>query len=358
MFHLARGLRSLGHTIEIAAPADEPELHDAFTRKGLPFHNIPLDARLPFKAIFQLRTLLKRNTYTHIHVHGHRAAYIARPATATVRNRPKVIYTVHGYHPPHYPRAFDRWLVNTLERWLAGVTDAFICVSESVRNELETAIPNISAPRYVVENGIPACLLSPSQFQQYRHEGRSRFGISDKAFVLGTVARLQWQKGIHRLLQAFSSLNESIPQPIYLFIAGDGPDRTKLETLAKDLSLQDRCIFAGYCDNAKTIYPIMDLFVLPSLWEGLPLTILEAWDAGIPVVATNVSGTRDIIEDGVNGFLADDSTEGIACAIGRALDSSSQFSDIVKNATGCLLERFSVGGMVEQTVNVYTIVKP
>jgi len=353
VFHLARGLRDLGHSIEIAAPSDEPALRERFHTEGLPFHDIPLDDRLPFNAFFQLQAVIERRSFSHVHVHGHRAAFITRPATAMLHNAPPLVYTVHGYHPPYYPRALERLLVNGLEWGLSAFTDAFICVSASVRDELEAALPNLSAPRFVIDNGIPTYAVSPERFQQLRVENRKRYGISENAFVIGIVARLQWQKGVERLIQAFSSLRQT-PSPLYLLIVGDGPDRSRLERLAREKSITDRCVFTGYCSNTEAMYPTMDLFVLPSLWEGLPLTVLEAWNAGIPVVAANVSGTRDVIEDNINGYLAENSTEGITQAIQRALTSTSQFPAIIQNATESLNERFSVERMVQQTAAVYS----
>ena len=142
----------------------------------------------------------------------------------------------------------------------------------------------------------------------YRAKGRKEYKIPEEGFVIGTVARLHWQKGVSRLLKAFKAVQTDFPNA-YLLIVGDGPEKKSLNKLANSLDLGANCIFAGKFTDMNKIYPIMDLFVLPSHWEGLPLTVLESWNAGIPVAATDVSGSRELIEDSVTGFLAKNSIE-------------------------------------------------
>lgn len=124
-------------------------------------------------------------------------------------------------------------------------------------------------------------------------------------FRLMTAGRLTEQKGIDTLLKAFSKMKPHLKKPVQLWIVGDGPLRSSLEDLAAYLGIQDDVFFLGWRDREtlKTFYSSVDLFVLPSNDEGMPNVVLEAMAMGLPVVATSVAGTRELIQEGKNGYL-------------------------------------------------------
>ena len=125
------------------------------------------------------------------------------------------------------------------------------------------------------------------------------------AFRLMTAGRLTEQKGIDTLLQAFAKMKPHLQKPVQLWIVGDGPLRSSLEDLTAYLGIRDDVFFLGWRDREtlKTFYSSVDLFVLPSNDEGMPNVVLEAMAMGLPVVATNVAGTRELICEGKNGYL-------------------------------------------------------
>jgi glycosyltransferase involved in cell wall biosynthesis len=349
---LSYALRTEGLEVEITAPTDNASKHNKIERYGIPFHPLPLPSSYPLAALFRLRTLIRSGGFTHIHVHGHRAACIVRLAMLLLKNAPPLVYTVHGYHPAHYPRAIARFIANGIEKLLSPFTNAFICVSNSTRAELLQAVSWIEQRCFIVENGVSIGI--PSQFiiDDFRNCFRSEWEIPDDAFIIGTVARLHWQKSIHRLLEAFASLSEEFDQDI-LVIVGDGPEEERLENLAEELGIDDRCLFFEYMSDVHSMYMAMDLFVLPSLWEGLPLTVLEAWCAGTPVVVTDVSGSRDLVEDGLDGFVAENSVQGIADAIRRARRSANLFPEMIDHAHRKYLKQYTPRTMLERTRAVY-----
>ncbi len=348
---LSQGLIQKGHRLEIISPGDNPDQLEQINQLGIQHHSIPLNSASLFKSIFRLRKLIRLGLYTHIHVHGHRAAFVIRLAYLCAWNKPELIYTVHGYHPAHYSKFFERWIGNGVEWILSPLIAAFICVSASTREELLKSVPGVASRCKVLENGILINSFNEETRLESRRELRNHMNIPENTFVLGTIARLQWQKGIDRLIEATEELSHHYDD-LALVIVGDGPEKDKLKNLAANLHSADLCIFAGHKKNARQYLSMFDLFVLPSLWEGLPLTVLEAWDAGIPVVVTDVPGSRDLVKDEITGWIAENSVQGIVDAVQHARKSEI-LSSIIQNAHQKLIRHFSAERMVERTEKVY-----
>jgi glycosyltransferase involved in cell wall biosynthesis len=133
---------------------------------------------------------------------------------------------------------------------------------------------------------------------------RAELGIPAGALVVGTVGRLVEVKRQDLLLAAFAELRERGRHPhTRLLIVGDGPERTRLESLARQLHVAEQTIFAGYQQEPERMLRAMDLFVLTSRHEGLPLALLEAWAAGLAVVSSNVGAIPQTIMHGISGML-------------------------------------------------------
>jgi glycosyltransferase involved in cell wall biosynthesis len=140
--------------------------------------------------------------------------------------------------------------------------------------------------------------------------------------VIGMVARLDLQKGFEYLLRAVRELCNSF-EALKVVIVGDGPDRAAIQKMIEEFGLQSNVVLAGQQSDMPGVYAAMDIFVLPSLNEGLPMTILEAMAASRPVVATRVGAIPKVINDGENGLLVDPKdTDGLRNALARLLSDS------------------------------------
>jgi glycosyltransferase involved in cell wall biosynthesis len=192
-----------------------------------------------------------------------------------------------------------RRLYAYIERRLAHVTDRIICVSEAERQA--ALVRAICPPErlVVIPNGLDIEAFDRMAAAEVE---RGQFGLTDGDFVIGTVGRLDPQKGHAHLLRAAALVLERHPEARFL-IVGDGELRSVLEQQARDAGIADRVVFVGRYEPAAALYRLMDLFVLPSLWEGAPYSPLEAMAAGLPVVCSDVGGCRDIVADGETGFL-------------------------------------------------------
>ena len=180
------------------------------------------------------------------------------------------------------------------------------------------------------------------------------FGLPPTARIIGSVGRLFPQKAHHILLDAFGQIAERWPE-VYVVIVGDGPLRIDLEAQARQIPGGERVVFAGSQPQVEAWLAYFDLFALSSAWEGLPTVLLESMAAGVPVVATAVSGTVELIQPGQTGFLAppNDPTA-FAAALDAALrQSSADQHAMVAAARQFVEERFSITAVARQYEQLY-----
>jgi glycosyltransferase involved in cell wall biosynthesis len=183
--------------------------------------------------------------------------------------------------------------------WLNRITeplnDRVVCVSQQVA---DFVVRQVGIPRQktvVIPNGIA---LRDFEHLPTQQQARTALALSSDQMLIGTVARLDPVKRLDVLLQAMKSLRD-----VYAVIVGDGPERTRLETMSGRSELAGRVHFAGQQDDVQAWLAAMDMFVLSSDWEGMPNAMLEAMAARLPVVATAVGGTPEVVVDGVTGLL-------------------------------------------------------
>jgi glycosyltransferase involved in cell wall biosynthesis len=177
-----------------------------------------------------------------------------------------------------------------------------ICVSDAVRLPLAEHYGFSDRQLITIHNGIDVGRFRPDP--ALRARARESWRIPDAAVVFGTVGRLHPRKGSRLTLDTFDDLCRSRPSmDLRLVMVGDGPERTALETRARDRGLEDRVVFAGQTDRPQEIYPGFDVFLMPSLNEGLPLALVEAMASGCCPVATAVGGIPEVLVNRALGWL-------------------------------------------------------
>jgi glycosyltransferase involved in cell wall biosynthesis len=227
-------------------------------------------------------------------------------------------------------------------------TDGIICVSRAVRDSFAAA--GIRGDRLrVVRNGIE--ITSPPSVD--RREIRRRLGIADDATMVLTVARFTEQKGHRVLLNAIPGVVARVPRARFVWV-GEGTLRGELQAEVRGRGLADSVRFTGRRDDVPELLAAADAFALPSRFEGLPLVVLEAMAAGLPVVATRASGTAEAIEDGVEGRLVEQHD---AAAFGEALVEvlldRGLAARLGSGGRARVREAFSATRMGEQTLAAY-----
>jgi glycosyltransferase involved in cell wall biosynthesis len=230
-----------------------------------------------------------------------------------------------------------------------GISHA-VAVSEHLRRYIIDTFDVPEALVTTIPNGIDVARFTvPLDISVLRRE----LGIREGDIVVGSVGRLMEQKGMAYLLKAFARLIRR-GDPMKLVIVGDGELRHDLERLAQDLQLGDRVVFTGIRKDIPDLMRLFDVFALPSLWEGQPLTVVEAMAAGKPVVATDVGGNAEILKHGEFGVLVpprDDNA--LAGAIGALLSDPARAGELGRKAASYAARELTSASMVRKYEEVF-----
>lgn len=237
-----------------------------------------------------------------------------------------------------------------LERALAARTYRVVACCEVVGQFYQRQVGVSSSKVAVVYNAVR---FGARPRAADRAPARAALGLPEDAIVLGTLGRLTEQKGQRLLLQAVSRLAAEHPN-LVLFLAGVGPLRDELEAEAGQLGIVDRVRFLGMRRDRENLYAAMDIFVLPSQWEGLSLALVEAMGAGRAVVATSVGGNPEVVTDGRTGLLvpAFDSSA-LTDALGQMISDPEQRTALGEAAATEARTRFSIEEHVSQLAALY-----
>lgn len=252
------------------------------------------------KAFWKLYSLMRKKGFDIVHCHSSKAGILGRLA-AWLAGVPKILFTVHGWGINEYQSWPVRFFYTWAERLAGAVSSKVVCVSESDFFKGQNLRLVANDKLSVIYNGVP---------EPQRKEGalRRELNIKKEDIIIGTVARLAPQKDPLFLLEAAGRMikySGSGPGEgrLYFVLIGDGPLRAKCEEFVNSKGLNGRVFLLGAREEAAELVQDFDVFVLFSRWEGLPLTIIEAMLAGVPVVANAVGGVGELVEHQKTGYL-------------------------------------------------------
>jgi glycosyltransferase involved in cell wall biosynthesis len=340
---LALGLAARRHRVGITCLEEEGELAAALRDSGVSVSLVACPGVRPnFFPHAKLSAHVAARGCNVVHAHN---GVWAKAALASCSVRvPAMVSTLHGF-------AYgEGWQSEPLRWWGALHADVVVAVSASLRRHLvqRTRIP--ASKVTVLANGIDTARFAPG-----RRSGtiRSRFGIAPRAPLIGCVARLDPIKNHALLLASLKLVLQSLPHT-RLLLAGEGPLRLQLGALVAEMGLSRSVIFAGAFADTAPLYRDLDVFVLPSLSEGTSISVLEAMASGVPVVATAVGGTPDLLADGACGLLVPSgAAAAMASAIIRLLRDSELRSQLAANGRERVTSTFSLLAMVTAYEELY-----
>ncbi|MCS6289247.1 MAG: glycosyltransferase [Nitrospira sp.] len=293
-----------------------------------------LDPRVPFG----IQKILKSVQPQVVHVHGGRAAFFLALTGSTVPS----VYTVHGFHFVYKPFP-SRWLGREAERFALSRANQVIFVSQFDQHLAKThGLLSANTTDCVIHNGIPCLSVSMDERGQ---EG-----------LVGFVARLEPQKDPLLFLDSLEELPDH-----RAVIIGTGSLEMTVRKAIEHKRLEDRVTMLGGLSHEETLKAMRDLqvLVMTSRWEGLPLIPLEAMRTGVPVVAADVGGMREIIEDGRSGVLVVNRTAtAIALAVKRVCQDKDLRVKLVNEARARVGEMFSEQTMLSRVREVYEKIAP
>jgi len=286
-------------------------------------------------------------------VHSRSWGAIEAVPAAKLARVPRVIHSEHGrdINTMHG----DPWRRRVLRRFCYAIADNVFAVSNELRDHYAQQL-KISASRIeVIPNGVDATRFRPAPSDTRL---RMLLGLSDDVIVLGTVGRLDPVKDHRTLLHAAETLAQA-GTPVQVVMVGEGPEAKRLQAVVNDSPwLRDRVTFAGESASPENWLNSFDIYVLPSLSEGMSNSLLEAMSTGLPCVATRVGSNADLVEDGRSGFLvpAGDAAA-LACSLAKLAASKKlrlQFGEHARNKADA---QFSLRSMIENYTRLYAVNK-
>jgi len=358
-FFLTKALAELGHEVHYVTDVTE----NARFHKNVTIHKLGTPA-LKHKANFygyalnhfvgnifafkETSSVLIQEGFDFDVIHCHGA--LSSLPISMMRNKVPLLFTIHDPTPYlcHYESSFERLIRKThcrlIDMNIWRRANRIITVSKAIRNELARwGIP----PEKVttIYNGVNTDFFRPAALTK---NALDKYAIKNPYCLF--VGRLTRRKGVHYLLQAL------VKADVNCVIVGDGPERNNLISLAKKLEILNRATFTGFIpvEDLRRLYAGAEFFVLPSMAEGVALTILEAMSSGLPVITADIPGASEVVLDGYNGFLvAPRDVEALSSKIQALAKERETCKNMGNNARRFVTKNFSWRSIAEKTVEAY-----
>jgi len=300
--------------------------------------------RLSFKIIKELYTIIKNKNIHILRTHRYRSNLYGRIA-GWLAGVPVIISSVHDNY--RSDKKIERRLIN---KFLSKITDKIVAVSESIKKDIIKYDKIDPSKIEVIKNGVDTLIFRP---QSKDYELLKSLGINNDEIVIGFVGRIVPAKGLEYLLEAFSYVKKELNN-IKLLIVGDGAILRNLKNYSIELGISEYTIFTGERQDIQKILPCIDIFVMPSIAEGLPNALLEAMASGKPIVTTKIGGIPEIIKDRFNGLIIPDkNSEILAKAIKELITDKDLSEKLGKNARYFIIENYSIEAITKKWEDLY-----
>lgn len=357
-FHMPfiRRLKSLGHSVDAAFKDNSHE------KAGLDFSGIDniyeiSFARSPYsldniKAYKELKKLLKTNNYDLVHCHTPMGAVVTRMAAKSLRKKGlKVIYTAHGFHFYKGASKFNWMTFYNVEKYLAKYTDCLITINQEDYNLAKKDFTATKKILYIPGVGVDLSEFAPKTNDQ-KLALHKEYGYDENTFIMIYPADFSHRKNQYMLFEALKIVIEK-HKNIRLLLPGPIQNATEHKLYCEQEGLNDYVEFMGYRRDIDKLDALADVSVSSSRQEGLPINLIEAMAIGNPIIATDVRGNNDLVQDSINGYLVSlNDSQAMAVRIIDLIENPSTIDQFGAESIR-QVEQYSESAVLDKMIDVY-----
>lgn len=302
------------------------------------------------QAFWSLYRLFRQNKFDIVHTHSSKTGVIGRLA-AKLAGVPMIVHTVHGFAFPAAKNKFEKNIFLMME-WLGTkCSDKIICLHEADKRIAIDKLGAKDSQLAILANGVDTMKFSPALVDE-KNNIREELGLPVNVTVIGMVGRLWKQKNPHALVNVALSILEKRNDVHFVFI-GDGEFKASLIQQVKNKDKEEYIHFLGWRNDSERILKSFDIFTLPSLWEGMPLAILEAQATGLPCVVSNIQGNNTLVNDH-NGLLVDlDKSDSYIRQLLMLIDNASLRNKLGEAGLESILSSHDINKRINKLSSLY-----
>jgi len=329
--------------VDVIVASSGGNLEEELKRHDIPHRQLNLDTKFElgpkvFLSALKLSEIIREERVDIIHAHSR----VSQAATffASRRTRAKYVTTCHGYFKKRLRGIFDTW------------GDRVIAISDAVKRHLREDLGVTEGRVELIYNGVDPDRFSKQYSVEEALRIRRSIGLKDGP-VIGTIGRLSGIKGQKFLIEAMAGVISEMPNAQAILV-GDGDEERSLKNLARSLKVEDSVYFISSDPDTGKFLAVMDIFIFPSVKEGLGIALLEAMASGRACIASRVGGVSDIIEDGSNGVLVEAGDVGAITESALSLLSDQAARERMGGRGRALVrEKFSLDLMTDKVIRLY-----
>ncbi|MHD0317361.1 glycosyltransferase family 4 protein [Fusobacterium sp. THCT1E2] len=353
-------LQNMGYTVHVACNFEKGSscsfekvqiLKEILKKLNVKYYQINFERNIlkigdNLKAYKEVKNILTENKYKFLHCHSPIGGVIGR--IAGYKAQIKVIYTAHGFHFFKGAPLINWLLYYPVEKYLSKYTDILITINQEDYKRAQT----FSAKKVEYIPGVGIDIEKIKNIKVNRKEKRAEIGLNDENIVLLSVGELNKNKNHSVVIKALAKISNP---NIYYLICGQGKLKRELLNLAKKLNLEKNVKILGFRRDVYEIYKISNIFIFPSLREGLSVALMEGICCNLPVLCSNIRGNIDLIKDGKNGFLIENNIEKYVEKIKFLLNDTKIYQDL-EMMNKEIIEDVDTKNIEEKMINIYKII--
>ncbi|MEH7096689.1 glycosyltransferase family 4 protein [Neobacillus vireti] len=351
-FHIPflKWFREQGWEVHVAASGDL-KLPYVDKKYNISIQRSPFN-KINIKAYMELKELIKKNNYKIIHCHTPMGGVITRLAARQSRQvGTKVIYTAHGFHFCKGAPILNWILYYPAERLLSRFTDCLITINQEDFNLAQNHNFKAKSIKHVHGVGVNTQIFSPAK-ESKKIQLRKNHGYNAHDFLMFYAAEFNENKNQKLLIDSLTLIKDEIPNA-KLLLAGEGPLLNECKELVNKLGLNSFIHFLGYRNDIEELLKISDIAVASSLREGLPVNIMEAMASGLPVIASDNRGHRELVQNDKNGWVVRNNPEEFSNRIKMIAKSYELKNTFGMNGRYIIQKNYSIDKVLEEKSNIY-----